>query len=78
MLVDAAKQAGMKVPEDPDKFQEVKDEYPHFCVFCLIQLGKPMSYMGEHWENAKVIAEISDEKIKQITFAELQDLGLCA
>ena len=32
MLVEAATRAGMAVPDDPDKFEDVKDEYPHFFV----------------------------------------------
>lgn len=73
MLVDAAKKAKMSVPKDPDSFDANK--YPHFHVFCQVQLCRPIKW-GEHWENAEIIAKISNDKIKKITLCELLDLGL--
>lgn len=75
ILAVAAKKAGIKVPEDPDKFLEQKTEFPHFYVFCAIQLGTSMPYPGVHFDNAKVIAEIPDSQIHTITYTELQALG---
>lgn len=48
MLVSAAEKAGMKVPLEPDKFEEYKEEYPHFFCFCMLQLYRPVVYHGEH------------------------------
>ena len=52
MLVDAAEKAGMKVPQNADEDSWSGNEYPHFYVFCKLQLGRIMR-PGEHWENAK-------------------------
>lgn len=73
MLVKAAQQAGMKVPNDPDDFSA--KEYPHFHVFCAIQLYRPMR-AGEHWENAKIIASLSNERVLNITLGELLEQEL--
>lgn len=73
MLVGAADQAGMKVPPDPEYFSS--EEFPHFYVFCAVQLGRRME-PGEHWENAKVIAAIPEEEIRSVTLEKLIDKGL--
>lgn len=73
MLVESAKSAGMKVPENADDF-DPKD-FPHFEVFCLAQLGSSMPYSAVVWDNAKVVAENPLEKIQTITFNELYALG---
>jgi hypothetical protein len=74
MLVAAAEEAGMKVPEDPDNFDQ--EEFPHFDIFCKVQLGASMPSMSAHWNNAKLIAGLSDEKIKTITYTEILEEGL--
>lgn len=73
MLENAAKEAGMTVPPDAEDFNG--DEFPHFRVFCEAQLARPMLSPGEHWENAKIIANISNEKIKTVTIDDLRNLG---
>ncbi len=72
MLVSAAEKAGMKVPPDPDEYDP--NQYPHFYVFCTAQLSRPM-HPGEHCDNAKIIANISDEEIKKVTLAQLIEFG---
>lgn len=74
MLVGAAEKAGIKIPADPDKYD--KDEYTHWHVFCLVQLGRPTRYHGEHWDNAKVIAEIPDDEIAKVMLEDLIGRGL--
>lgn len=74
MLIKAAEQAGMKVPEDPDDFDPKK--FPHFQVFCTVQLGRAMTSWTEHWENAKVVAEVPEEAIFTIKMPELIKKGL--
>lgn len=74
MLMSAAEKAGMKVPPNADEFD--RDEFPHFNVFCAVQLGASMPYPGCHWDNAKLIADLSDDEIKTITHTELVDRGL--
>ena len=73
MIAGAAKQAGMKVPPDVDN--DSTEDFPHFRVFCTMQLGRPMRDMGGHWENAKIIAAIPDDKIKLITAEEILNMG---
>ena len=73
MLISAAEKAGIKVPPNTDLYDA--HEYPHFSVFCNAQLGKPMPYMGCHWDNAYVIAKIPIDKIKLLNMQELIYLG---
>jgi hypothetical protein len=74
MLVEAAEQAGMKVPPDPDEF--VPTEFPHFHVFCNVQLARPLVMWGEHWENAKIVAAIPEADLQTITLQQLMAKGL--
>lgn len=73
MLIRPAKDAGMKVPDDPDDFD--KGAYPHFYVYMQAQLGAPMPFPDAPFENAKVIAAIPDEEITKITYQELLEKG---
>lgn len=73
MIAKAAEQAGMTVPVDPDE-EFNADEFPHFHVYCNVQLGVPVTW-GNHWENAKIIAAIPVENIKKVTYTELVEKG---
>jgi len=74
MLVAAAKEAGIKVPKNPDgKFDAHK--YPHFQAFCNIQLNRPMFSFSEHWDNAKVLAKFSVKKLKRLTIKNFIKAG---
>lgn len=73
MLVEPAKRAGMKVPSDLENYDP--DAFPHWHVFCAMQLGAPCPTAGIHWENAKVIANIPENKIRNITAAQVIKLG---
>lgn len=73
MLIDAAVKAGIDVPKNIKDY-DPKD-YPHWEVFCNTQLGRRCPYAGVHWNNAKVIAEIPNDKIFNITMAELFEKG---
>ncbi len=73
MLVDPAQKAGMKVPPDPENYD--KGEYVHFYVFEHCQLGQPMPYPGCDFDNAKLIAELSEDEVRGITYPELVDKG---
>ena len=74
ILAAAAEQAGMKVPPDAENFKPA--DYPHFHVFCTVQLGAPMPRPDAHWENAKLIASLGPRKIKTVTYQQLLDMGL--
>lgn len=73
LLVAPAEQAGIKLPPDIHNFDH--EEYPYWAVFCNMQLGRPIPSMIEHWENAKLIAGIPDDKIKVMTNKQIEDLG---
>jgi hypothetical protein len=73
MIAPAAKKAGMKTPVDPDDFDG--NEFPHFFVYCNLQLGRPMVFPGEHWENAKVVAAIPDDWIRSVTLEQMIERG---
>ena len=73
LLVQAAAEAGMKYPTDPDNFDP--NEFPHFQVFCNIQLSRPAS-PTEHWENAVKIAAIPEDKIRTMTMPDFRELGV--
>lgn len=74
MLVPHASSAGMKVPKDPENFDA--NEYPHFYVYREFQLGRSILRGTSHWENAKIIAEIPEDRIRLVTFDELLELGV--
>lgn len=74
MLVGPASRAGMKVPPNPEDFD--RDQYPHFFVFCAVQLGRRMSDPGQAWDNAEVLAAIPEDEIKTLTLMGLMQRGL--
>jgi hypothetical protein len=74
-LVPAAKRAGMKTPYLPDNYEELKNDYIHFYIFCKLQLDRPLDWDEAKWEesehNAKIIASIPTEEITQLTLGDL-------
>ncbi len=75
MLIEAAEKAGIKVPESKDLENYDPKKFPHWRVFCTMQLGAAMPYWGCHWDNAKVIAEIPENKIKKVKWADIVGMG---
>ena len=78
MLFDAADQANMAHPSenwDENWTDELKEEYPHFFCYCMLQLCRPITW-GEHWENAKIIAKIPKSKIKTMELVDFIAEGL--
>lgn len=80
LIAVAAKKAGMKTPPEEQLDVKVggwdKKDYPHFFVFCNLQLGRSMSSPNQHWENAKVIAAIPEEKLKTMTVEDFVAAGV--
>lgn len=83
MLIGAAELANMKIPPNADDYHEggikqekLRQDFPHFYCFCVLQLGKPVRYHGEHWDNAKIIAAVPDDKIMTLKLEDFLDLGL--
>lgn len=74
MLINPAKHAGISIPDNLDCFDSTS--YPHWVVFCAIQLGSSMPQPTSHWHNAKVIADVNDDDITKVTLTELEELGL--
>ena len=72
-LVVDSREAGISVPPDPFYFDPT--EYPHFWLFCMVQMGRPFRH-AEPRHNAKVIATIQDKDLYTITMSELMDKGL--
>ena len=73
MIAKAAEDAGIKLPPDLDSFDP--EEYPHWLVFCRMQLGQPMPYPEVDYDNAKVIANLSEEEVKRVTPIQLIQAG---
>lgn len=73
MLIPAAEQAGMSCPSDPGNF--IAEEYPHFRIFCSVQLRRAMEE-NEPWDNAEVIAAIPEKELKTLTLEDLLEKGL--
>jgi len=77
MLVRSAEAAGMKVPDEPDAEGGFEDsKYPHFGIFCNVQLGVELCSADDTDHNAKIIAAIPESKIKTVTLKDLLTLGL--
>ncbi len=79
MLVPAAERANIAVPPDltdETDIEKIKNEFPHFFVFCQVQLSRPMSEWTSHWDNAEVIARVPADEIRQITLEKLVSMGL--
>jgi hypothetical protein len=73
MLIRPAEAAGIPIPPDLDKFND--EDFIRWNIFCHMQLGQSMPSPGIHWENAKVIAAIPEDKLKTITPREILDMG---
>jgi hypothetical protein len=74
LLIPHAEAAGMKVPPNPEEFDAA--QYPHFRVFCNVQIGSPMPSPTAPSENARVIAKLTKAEVQTVTLERLVDLGL--
>lgn len=77
MLVHAAELAGLSVPDDPDEWDSDENERKHrkFAVFCTVQLGAPCPYPGVHFDNARVVAALTEKDISTLTLEGLIEKG---
>lgn len=75
ILATFAEQAGIPVPPDPDQFLEVKEQYPQFAVYCLLQLGTSMPNETSARTNADVIASIPVEEVTTLTLTDFEARG---
>lgn len=73
MLIDAAKNAGIEIPSDLDNYN--RDQFPHWYIFCISQLGRPCPFPGCHYDNAKIISSISKDEIQKVSLSDLEEKG---
>ncbi len=73
LLMRPAEEAGMKVP--PDVMDYETHDYPHWHVYTIMQIGRPIIGATSHWTNAKIVAAIPDDVIQNITAGELEAKG---
>lgn len=64
-LIDVAGEAGIQVPADIHNYKS--SEFPHWHVFCMAQMDRPMPKPDSHVRNAKIIAAITPEEIAQLS-----------
>lgn len=78
MIAHFAKDAGMKIPDDPDNEESwTGKDFPHFLTFCNLQLCRPMDMNGNEPEiNAKIIANIPENELKTMTLAMFLAKGI--
>ncbi len=78
-LLGPAKSVGMDCPEDPDSYFDKEDilqrDYPHFWVFCQLQLGRETT-KEMVYHNAAVIQGIPNSRLFWMTLSEYIDAGL--
>lgn len=76
MLVAPALKAGIKVPplKEIDSFDEAS--YPHFALFCMIQIGRPLRTWKEQYYNAQLISKLSTKDIFELDAERLSKLDL--
>lgn len=74
MLVHPAQEAGIRVPPNPERYWRKK--WIKWHVFLNVQLGASLPFPSAHWENAKIIAGIDEDRLKRMTFADLIAVGL--
>lgn len=73
MIEDAAREAGMKIPDDVEAEFD-PNEFPHWHVYCNLQLGRAVTW-GNHWENAKIVANAPEDKIRTMTEDDFCAMG---
>lgn len=65
----------MPVPEDPDNFLDLKEEFPNFAVYCLLQIGTSMPNWNSARTNAEIVANVPADRVKHLTLAQFEELG---
>lgn len=73
LLRKPAEEALISVPPDLEKYDP--EQYPHWDVFCIMQLGTPLPDWSAHFHNAEVIARIADDEIYHITRDDILKRG---
>ena len=71
-LVDPAKSAGIAVPPDLHHYDRL--EYPHWHLYCLVQIDRPTPNPDSPNKNAHAVASIEQERIIGVNFADIANL----
>lgn len=74
MLVGCAKEAGITIPSDVENYEP--EDFMHWHIFLMVQLGQSLPYPSAHWDNAKVVSALKDEELKTVTMQDLIEKGL--
>lgn len=72
-LIPHAKKAGIKIPEDIDYYNS--NEYPHWYVFTVYQISRPLPRWDIVWNNAEIIGKIPEDKIREVSINDLVEMG---
>lgn len=73
MFYNYIKDSRLKMPDDFEDYNP--EEYPNFHVFMFIHLGRPLDIVALE-DNAKIIADISEDIIKSVTLNDLMKRGV--
>lgn len=73
MLLTHVDKGDIKIPDDLENYN--KEEYPHWFVFSTLHLGYTVDVYSLK-DNAKIIGQIPDDKIKHVTIPELTEMGV--
>ena len=73
VLHQVAQEVGIKIPIDP--MVASWDAFPHYELFCAMQLNVDMPYSTAHFDNAKLIARLSPDQVESITKKQLLKMG---
>ena len=78
MLIEPATKAGIRTPPLSEVMNNTwpSHEYPHWTVFCNIQIGGSLPDSSSHHVNAEIISKIPDNKIKTVSVEEMMSMGL--
>lgn len=73
MFYNHIKDSKLKMPDDFENYNP--EEYPNFHVFMLTHLGQLID-ITELKDNANIIADISEDDIKSVSFSDLLEMGV--
>ena len=71
-LVHAAQEAGIAVPSE--LYSSVRDEFPHWVLFCDCQIDRPLQDDKSHYRNAIALATIPEEDVRGLKYRDVQVL----
>ena len=73
MLVEPAKKAGIRVPDDVHNYNKL--DYPYWFVYVQLQLGEAMPRPDSHWRNAELVAGLTETQLRTFTVQDFLNAG---